>query len=72
MVEKAIEVKKQDIIDRAAAQMTQFNRNLALYQLRLRCCEIILMTGSQTQKVNIEVEAEKLYNFAVGKKESAK
>lgn len=34
-------------------------------QLRLRCAEIIFTTGSQEHRGKIELEAERLYQFAI-------
>ena len=46
----------------------QLPREFLWAQLRLKCAEIVFVNGSQLDRSNLEVEAERLFKFATAKK----
>jgi hypothetical protein len=55
----------EKIRELAAEKLVDFMKFIQIAQLRLRCAEIVWTTGSQEHRKKIEVEAERLYNFAI-------
>ena len=55
----------EKIRELAENQMVDFMRNYQKAQLRLRCVEIIFMSGSNDQRKELDKSAEALYTFAL-------
>ncbi len=49
-----------------AADALVWTQRLQHAQLKLRCAEIVYASGSQQNKIDLESEADRIYNFAMG------
>lgn len=58
--------RDEEVVKQAAENLAGWVQFIQLCQLRLRCAEIVYTTGSQDQKKKLDVEAERILNFALG------